>query len=936
MANRWGGLRPEQVSAWINFDAHDPEWHYVAAAAPTMASRQAEGVAHVWNLLSKHRVALLADEVGMGKTFQALGVAALLWKMKPEAKVLVMAPNRDICAHWQREFSAFVRFHYREPDGRVKAFGNGQPVPAIEPCYRLRDLAAVIESHSALEPAPRLYLTTIHALSGLVEGADQKQDKLAIARRAAGDVHRHIQGALDGNGFDLVIIDEAHYFRNPHGGSQRAAAAKEFFGAENSRIGQRALLLTATPSHTQLGDVANILGYFMGTENAARDLPADELMRKYALRRFRIMAGNGASYTKHQYRREMATPCDFAGRPEAEMFFALYQRRLIHDLGVLDERRRVLYGFLEGFESVSPQSQSQVPQEEGESQPQDERAKDFSTADDTLLLRQMSQDYRGIFGPAPDHPKYGRLVTQCAPQGLFPMPAGRQLHEDKHLVFVRRIPSVRELTKRINEHYDQLLAQEICAAWGLSMNDPRVARWKRQHWSRDGFNELTRMRARTIAAAVDEDVNEDADAGEGEDAGNVEEGQNPDLASRIADLFVTKKAKDGKATPLPTDCSRFSLNLRKSTSIHAMFMEPASDYMGAGYCWHYEFRQGDKQRADYTKAAQVQRLLTHVMLQKKDAEAMAPSDATRRKYDEPIETLWSLVFPWLDESRQARLRRWATERTDIAENFGNYIKAGFLFASPVVVELYGWQTRFQRDLPGNAQHANVQERYRGFVEYARKRIEGSLLLRYFAAALDTFEQLCDKIIDHPAGDWKAGWRTLTTLSSPAWFASGESSHRQHLILGFNSPFYPNTLVATSVFQEGVNLHLQCRKVHHYGIAWTPGDNEQRVGRVDRLFGKVNHLLKERGAGEVTLDINYPYLKDSFDEDQVGSFVERKYAVEEKMDRCTQGSFDKQVRLTRSGWHGFLRQPGGGSDLDDPYPARFGDEDVPGQTYPGAG
>lgn len=895
-----------------------------------MASRQIEGVAYLWNLLAKHRAALLADEVGMGKTLQALGVAALLWRVKPAAKVLVMAPNRDICAHWQREFTAFTRFHYREADGLVKASADGRPVPIVEAHYRLQELAVAIEDSSTQRSSAKLYLTTIHSLSGLAESGDQKADRVATARRAAREIHERILRALGKQGFDLVIIDEAHYFRNSQGGSQRTAAAKEFFGEDGRRIGQRALLITATPSHTRLRDVANILGYFIGTKETASDRPAEELMRKYALRRFRIMAGNGHSFTKHQYRREVATPCDFDGRPEAEMFFALYQRKLIHELGVLDEKRRVLYGFLEGFESAGVGDSTPAESDGDQADSRDEREKDFSSADDTQLLSKMSQDYRGIFGFAPDHPKYGRLVAQCSPQELFPMPTDRPLHEDKHLVFVRRIPSVHELTKRLNEQYDRLLAREICAAWDLGEHDPRVVRWKqRRHWSREGFNELMNTVASAHTFLEEENLDEDIR----EHSTDALDEPNAYLGSKIADLFVTKKAKSGRTVPSPTDCSRFSLNLRKSTSIHAMFMEPASDYMAAEYHWHFEFRQSDKLRPDYTKAAQVQRMSQHAAFPRSTLEALTPRDATERQYDEPIETMWSLVFPRLDARQQAILRGWAIDRPTVAENFANYIKAGFLFASPVVVELYGWHTRFQRNLPPGTQHTNVQARYRDFVAYVRQHIADSLLLRYFAAALDSFEQLCDKIIDHAADDWEKGWRTLTTLSNPAWYASGDSSHRQHLILGFNSPFYPNTLVATSVFQEGVNLHLQCRKVHHYGIAWTPGDNEQRVGRIDRLFGKINCLLNDGEPGSVTLDINYPYLKNSFDEDQIGSFIERKYVVEEKMDRCTQGSFDKEVRMTRPGWHEFLRQPLPESVLQDPYPARFSDEASPARTSP---
>jgi len=925
MSKHWGGLRPEQVSTWINFDTH-ADWRYLSDAPPSMASRQVEGVAHLWNLLSKHRVALLADEVGMGKTFQALGIAALLWKIKPDARVLVMAPNRDICAHWQREFAAFTRFHYREADNCVKASGDGQPIPLVETHYRLRELASAIENHSEHEDTGRLYLTTIHSLSFLLDSTVPQKDKLAAASNAADEVRQHILRALDGCGFDLVIIDEAHYFRNRQGGSQRAAAAKAFFGIAGNRIGQRALLLTATPSHTQLSDVGSILSYFIEKDEVIHKQPVEELMRKYALRRFRIMAGNGTNYTKHQYRREVAAPCDFDGRPEAEMFFALYQRKLIHELGVANEKRRVLYGFLEGFESAGMEEHVPATQEDDDDQSSDERATDFYAADDTLLLRRMSQEYRSIFGHAPDHPKYGRLVEECAPQGLFPRPADHPIHEDKHLVFVRRIPSVRELTKRINEHYDRLMGLEICAAWAIPSGDLRVARWERQHWSREGFNELTKTR-----------VNADADAEEGDTSDydvDMPDSRDSYLGSKIADLFVTKKTTSGKAAPPPTDCSRFSLNLRKTTSIHAMFMEPASDYISAGYCWYYEFLQGGKRRADYTKAAQEKRMSSHAIFPKEKVRALPPSDATKQQYDAPIETLWSLVFPLLNATQHATLRRWAMERPDIAENFGNYIKAGFLFASPVVVELYTWHIRFQQNLPQGEKHVNVQQRYREFVAYVRHRIANSLTLKYFAAALDSFEPLCDKIIDHAAGDWNKGWRTLTTLSNPAWYASSISGHRQHLIFGFNSPFYPNTLVATSVFQEGVNLHLQCRKVHHYGIAWTPGDNEQRVGRIDRLFGKVNHLLKESTPGTGVLEIKYPYLKGSFDEDQVGSFIERKYGVEEKMDSCTQGSFDKEVRMTRPGWQEFLRQPTIDSLLSDPYPARFAEDDVPRGVYPG--
>jgi len=892
----WGSLLPKAVSDWINFDRNNAHWHYEGPDATSMASRQAEGVAYLWNLLSRHGVALLADEVGMGKTFQALGVAALLWKMKPDAKVLVMAPNRDICAHWRREYHAFVQFHYRPVDHCVKNGVDGGPVQSIKTCSRLEDLATAIE-----KDAGHLYLTTIHTLSGLVPAEQKGNDNVKIAKENARKIHDRIKAAQDGAGFDLIIVDEAHYFRNRDGGSQRVNAAEAFFGAQHARLADKALLLTATPSHTQLNDVHNILGYFMDSSEES-DNSALALMRQYGLRRLRRMQGKNHHYSKQEYRCEKGIPCDFDQRPESEMFFALYQKKLVTELGMTRNNKSLLYGFLEGFESVGRAGPTPKPCTIDDAQDEKDTGKDFSKAKDTDLLARLTEQYSNTFGHFPDHPKYGQLVDQCLPKDLFVSP--HDLHEDKHLVFVRRIPSVRELTQRINEAYDAVLAQRIYHAWGLNDDDPAVDKWRKSKpiWSRSGFDDLVH----SCQSAMPEQEEELDEVGQSD---HDEEGD-AYLGSAIADLFVVKKGKDGR-----TDASNVSLRFRKPESAFAMFLEPSIDYTIGGYSTYYQYMQGGRIRADYVTAARRARLRQHDKLVQK-------LEATRREYEtknyvNETKTVWSLVYPELEKKQQEKLSDWAQNRPDVAENYANYIKTGFLFASPVMVELYAWFTECNRASSG----LSVQERYAFFMNYVAERIKESLLLAYFKSALDTFEGLCEKIVDHKPGEWEKEWRALTSLQNPAWYASGESQNRQRLIMGFNSPFYPNVLIATSVFQEGVNLHMQCRKVHHYGLAGSPGDNEQRVGRVDRLFGKVNELLKADCLTK--LEINYPFLKSSIDEDQVASFIARKFHVEEKMDACTQESFNRSVELTRENWRDFLRRPPDKPVVvQDPYSAQF--------------
>ncbi len=62
--------------------------------------------------------------------------------------------------------------------------------------------------------------------------------------------------------------------------------------------------------------------------------------------------------------------------------------------------------------------------------------------------------------------------------------------------------------------------------------------------------------------------------------------------------------------------------------------------------------------------------------------------------------------------------------------------------------------------------------------------------------------------------------------------------RQRLMLTFNTPFYPEILVASSVMAEGVDLHLNCRYTIHHDLCWNPSTLEQRTGRIDRIGGKV--------------------------------------------------------------------------------------------------
>lgn len=104
--------------------------------------------------------------------------------------------------------------------------------------------------------------------------------------------------------------------------------------------------------------------------------------------------------------------------------------------------------------------------------------------------------------------------------------------------------------------------------------------------------------------------------------------------------------------------------------------------------------------------------------------------------------------------------------------------------------------------------------------------------------------------------------------------------RRRLLLAFNTPFFPEILVASSVMAEGVDLHLHCRHVIHHDLDWNPSVLEQRTGRLDRLGSKAEALGKPIVVFE-------PFLEGTQDERQFLVVKDRErwfnVVMGEKMD-----------------------------------------------------
>jgi ERCC4-related helicase len=92
--------------------------------------------------------------------------------------------------------------------------------------------------------------------------------------------------------------------------------------------------------------------------------------------------------------------------------------------------------------------------------------------------------------------------------------------------------------------------------------------------------------------------------------------------------------------------------------------------------------------------------------------------------------------------------------------------------------------------------------------------------------------------------------------------------RRKLMLTFNTPFYPEVLIASAVLAEGVDLHLNCRYVIHHDLCWNPSTLEQRTGRVDRIGAKAEKCHR-------SIEVYLPYVGGTQDEKMYRVVMDRE-------------------------------------------------------------
>ena len=935
-------ITPVDVEKLINFGVAGS-----SDAIKTMHVLQTGGVAGIWNILCRQDFAYLADEVGMGKTYQALGLITLLWNFKPDAKVVIICPRANLQTKWKRDYDHFIENNYRgafkeQGDDRVKSILLGEPAVKGRICENLRDFARgmlsrerqlnILRHTSFMRPVfivekdiknPwEAWEREKHKmqLCGL-SPVDRKQDTIERLSDLSGtfnewfaEAFNKMLGCLpdcdDGKAIDLLIVDESQYLRNEN------QTNNVLYTLFKDRV-KKWLFMSATPVHSGRKNIQRVInkyvkdGFISDEDRESVDRLRDK-MQSFMIRRPREYSVNEGKHSvpwpKSQYRAHLHEESRILNlTPLESLTMAVVQKKLVE---ILDGRNnRFKIGCLSSFESLQASvynEKRRAAEDSGDEEPvagsgpQEHRESDLYVAKvdahgsnireikdlpDMLFVEKFAQRYFNKYGEKIPHPKVDFVVQQVEDKTLQ--------QNEKIIVFTRRINSVKELVERLTTAHERRVIKHVRDAWGRDLHeiasvkktgteeyqattDPeeelgeiegdgilveahRKGKWLhryRQTFRESGrnslmfeenwFEHISRMYGvplESMAARIPDDIWAESNT------------------------FASRKDKTKNLKLLPA--LRYQYLLVQTVKRYPELLgmdDKAARYWQAFFATRYENAK-TKVPKDQLVRRNVQLIIFKGfwnIVQEKSRDTISLEGQKAAE-----------VFGRLDEmlvinDEKKMLRR------EVAKNcIWQSIKL-----SDALIDLYC------ADLKGNNKN-NMAGACLRYVAYVLESEYASAL----RSQIKSWLELVEVIIANCFGGDNAN---LLDLAAREHYQELRNPHYAVGITGgtpnktalsqFKTPGHPRVIVCTDILKEGEDLHLFCDDVMHYGVAWTSGDLEQRVGRVDRYFSLIERRLSTSiDPSQVKLDIYYPHITNSLERYQIERVLDRVKEAEQILD-----------------------------------------------------
>ncbi|MEZ8543899.1 DEAD/DEAH box helicase family protein [Vibrio splendidus] len=906
---------------------------------------QLEGAVALHNMIADPSVGLgyLADEVGMGKTYIALGVVALMRYFNPSLRVLYICPSKNVQDKWLKEYRSFIAHNVKVSQYRIRTPDGKSAVPHIS-CNNVPEMIYAASSgyYADYFISKDSFSISLNDDLFLWEKRCDELQELVPAKtwikiiESKHDVKDRYAEALNYilPTFDLIIIDEAHNFKHGFESSDRNQVLSKVLGF-NGKLQPRvknALLLSATPYDRNINQLRNQLR-LVGKGNLLPDNIFNDdkenivkHLRHFMVRRLNRIEVNGRDHTRNMYRKEHRDGASAQVQLKSDhqkLVTALVQKKVGESLNRAGDSPAFQIGMMASFESYAQTAKSLPVQFDN-----DDTDRDTKDAQDRNVLDRIVESYKeSNLGTTLPHPKMDTVCEQLSGK-LFKQ-------NKKQIVFVRRVKSVKELKDKLDDHYSQWLESYISEE--LSLYKPMNSMFKTLF---EAYRHDSRYKEEGIS---------EGEYIEGKE-GTPDDNQPPKNDTFFSWFFrgkLTQEAVDITANSV----SNLSTpdDIRKATSSKNRAIGLIFEHNWAAFILTYQKELGNleklitknqddlltyarkyrdskqpKNKLDEFRACQLgfiewlmcsdtqylflepllQGLVTHYSPSINNNGDVSLDVLQKHLSRETFYTelqkqnLLQVIFPLQDALYSALMNNGdcvaLLEKLDVHSQ----VISLCLRTGHGIIDLY--LSRLKQS-PGKLKSKDRTDLLKDLVSRIKQQQKSAGFSTYqeLSALADQLDHIIKvnipEVLDKKQDERRSFLSKRLNPVSPVIGATGETyGIRSAQARKFRMPGYPLALISTNVFQEGEDLHSFCDSVVHYGLSGSPVSIEQKTGRVDRVASLTQRRFISHGEseGKVTLEddliqVAFPYIKESIELLQVrqlchnlNDFIESLHELEQ--------------------------------------------------------
>ncbi len=717
--------------------------------------------------------------------------------------------------------------------------------------------------------------------------------------------------------FDLVIIDESQNIRKTD--SKKAECFSAFFGlyyknneSDNDKMKfKKTLFLTATPYHNSEKDVFNQMSFVIKKEKKINILNKKEDLTKKNLNNYINIIKRNRIYNNHSkfYYREYETT-------ESEMTFhegltmALIQKNEIAQNGYIF-RIGSLDGFERFYKDTLNNNKDEIPNE-------DELSPDSKDKIDTYLIDYFKEDLENKFKN-----KANDILSHPKPRAIKDIISEKN-HDntkiDKTLIFVRIKSTIKDIEKVLVDDYDNTLTDLIDEIINIKDDDPKKAIEKFE-------NELLGKNDKE-----DEEISDDSL--ENNYYGDDDKKKNePYESSWLKELRV----KPTNNTILPNYKKRFlnynkfdelfeedyfkllgfnikDINYNKNEDKLEVEFKEKGKYSITVSEIKEKLKNKDVSISDKKlKRLTRKRVVNLILLEKlakdgkiweyipKEYESFYFGKEVKHNKDFNID-LFDLqtLFknnPSIWDKEYFNLNQLMYNNENIKFEKEMFLKREFIkdiiksniINSESILYFIALVCKLEKD--------KKDINYRDILKEIVKNKNKNFWKRIYNRVQDFFKSFTsddnevpdiDALLNHLGysnfykNDNELDDKKIQDILNKRQFcrdsivgcsSNNDGDNVYNKSIWFNTSFYPDIMIATDIVKEGIDLQRNCSHIIHYGIAWTPGDMEQRIGRIDRYFSKTYREYKDDDKSK-GVRITFLYMKNTIDERQIENITSK--------------------------------------------------------------